>query len=289
MPESNQSNKFHKIVYEPFFHFLLLGVALFLVYFLLNPVANNNIENQINITRGDIDRFQKIFQKQWQRQATDAEMQGLIRAHLKEEVLYREALAMGLEKDDTIVRRRLAQKVEFLITDVTVPNTVDDKTLMTYYENNPKRYARSAILTFRHIYFNPDQRAERIMDEANALLQTLKSTGADMDVKAEYSDRFMLPLQYQSASEQEIARGFGRDFANQLVQLEAGSWQGPIQSGYGLHLVYIQQHESASMYPFDEVRERVKNDYLFELRQTRNDEVLNKLKARYEIIIEGKN
>ena len=275
-----------KILREPLLHFLLLGGIIFLVFFMLNP-GEYNASNQIRVTQGDIDRFKQVFQKQWQRQPTEEELQGLIRGHLKEEVLYREALAMGLEKDDTIVRRRLAQKVEFLITDVTVPTDVDDKELMAFYEKNAARYTRAARLSFRHIYFNPDIRGERMMDEANATLHTLQSTKAGMAVPDTYGDRYMLPLKYEPAAEDEIARAFGSDFAEQLLQTEPGRWQGPIRSGYGVHLVYIQHRDAASVYPFNEVRERVKNDYLFDLRQTRNEEVLEKLKARYEILIEG--
>ena len=271
---------------DPLFHFLLLGAIIFVTYFILNP-AEDNAGNQIKITQNDIDRFGQIFQKQWQRKPNKQELEGLVRAHLKEEILYREALAMGLEKDDTIVRRRLAQKVEFLITDVTVPSEVADKELLTFYEKNTQRYTRAAKLSFRHIYFNPDIRGERMMDEANVTLHTLQSTNAGLNVPDTYGDRYMLPLQYELTSEQEVARAFGRDFAEQLVQLEPGSWQGPVRSGYGVHLVYIKQRVASSVYPFNEVRERVKNDYLFDLRQTRNEEVLEKLKARYEIIVEG--
>jgi len=287
MPKFNFANGLSKIVYEPFFHFVLLGAVIFLIFTYLNPITDKNLENQIRITQGDIDRFQQIFKKQWQRLPTEAEMQGLIRAHLKEEVLYREALAMGLEKDDTIVRRRLAQKVEFLIADVTVPTEIDDVTLMEYYQKNSESYSRAAKLSFRHLYFNPDTRAERLMDEINATLKTLHDTKAGIDVAQEYGDRFMLGSIYDLASTDEIKREYGAEFAQQLELLEPGAWQGPIKSGYGLHLVYVQQRETASVYPFPEVRGRVKNDYLFELRQTRNEAVLEKLKERYEIVIEN--
>ncbi len=275
----------HKILHEPLFHFLLLGALIFLVYFHLNPADGISASNQIHINQNDMDRFVQIFQKQWNRKPTRQEMEGLVRAHLKEEILYREALALGLEKDDTIVRRRLGQKMEFLITDVTVPSEVDDKELMEFYEKNSARYTRAARMSFRHIYFNPDQRGERLFDEANATLKTLKTTNANTDVPDEYGDRFMLQLHYSQHSVDEIARKFGREFANSLIGLTPGTWQGPIKSGYGVHLVYIQERDAASVYPFSEVRERVKNDYLFELRQTRNEEVLEKLKSRYEITV----
>jgi hypothetical protein len=273
-----------KILKEPLFHFLLLGAIIFVAYFILNP-GENDATNQITINQNDIDRFVQIFEKQWNRKPTRQEMDGLVRAHLKEEILYREALALGLEKDDTIVRRRLAQKMEFLITDVTVPTEVDDRELMAFYEKHPERYTRAARMSFRHIYFNPDQRGERLLDEANATLATLQATNAGVDVPEEYGDRFMLQQQYSQQSTGQIARMFGGEFANKLVELTTQTWQGPIKSGYGVHLVYIEQREAASVYPFSEMRERVKNDYLYDLRQTRNEEILEKLKSRYEITI----
>ena len=274
-----------KILREPLIHFLLLGAVIFLAYFYLNPADGSYAGNQIHISQNDMDRFVQIFQKQWNRKPTRQEMEGLVRAHLKEEILYREALALGLQKDDTIVRRRLAQKMEFLITDVIVPAEVDDVDLIEYYKNKPERYTRAARMSFRHIYFNPDQRGNRLLDEAEATLATLQATKVGAEVPDNYGDRFMLQQEYNLQSTGQIARMFGGEFADELVDLTPGSWKGPIKSGYGLHLVYIQKREAASLYPFTEVRDRVKNDYLFELRQKRNEEMLEKLKMRYEISV----
>jgi peptidyl-prolyl cis-trans isomerase C len=271
---------------EPFTHFLLIGLAIFVAFYWTNPDWSSDSNNTITISRGDIDRYKQIFRKQWQRDPTSEELEGLIRSHLKEEILYREALALGLEKDDTIVRRRLAQKMEFLITDATVPADVDDKELMAFYEKNQSRYTQTARLSFTHIYFNPDRRGERLLDEVQATLKTLQTTQAGPDVPNDYGDRFMLNSLYAQKSTDEIAREFGQEFASRLTTLTPGKWEGPVQSGYGLHLVYISQHATASAIPLADVRERVKNDYLFELRQERNQQVLDKLKERYQIVIE---
>jgi hypothetical protein len=276
----------HKILRDPLVHFLVLGAILFISYSILNPAENLATSNQIRITKGDIERFEQIYRKLWQRPPTPEELKGLINTHVKEEVLYREALAMGLDKDDTIVRRRLAQKVEFLIADVTLPSDVDDSDLMAFYENNATRYSRAATLTFRHIYFNPDQRGERTTDEANATLQTLQTTKAGSEIEDDLGDRFMLQAGYQHKTTDEIARDFGREFTEKLVTLETGTWQGPVKSGYGLHLVFIDERQASSTYPFEEVRERVRDDYLYELRKSQNEAVLEKLKSRYEIVIE---
>lgn len=277
-----------KLLRDPLLHFLILGTLLFVVYTALNPPAETMAGNQIRVTQGDIDRLRQIFEKQRQYPPTAEELQGLIQAHLKEEVLYREALAMGLDKDDAIVRRRMAQKLEFLITDVTVPDEVDDAVLLAFYETNAADYMRAARLSFRHIYFNPDRRGERLLDEANAALQTLQTTGAGLQAPDDMGDRSMLGTQFQQKSTLEISRVFGSEFADGIVTLTPGSWQGPIRSGYGLHLVLVYEREAADRHAFAEVRERVKNDYLFELRQSRNEEVLDKLKSRYEIVVDGK-
>lgn len=276
----------HKILRDPLVHFLALGAILFTAYSVINPSENLADSNQIRITKGDIERFEQLYRKLWQRPPTQEELQGLINAHVKEEVLYREALAMGLDKDDAIVRRRLAQKVEFLISDVTLPSDVDNRDLMAFYENNASRYSRSAILSFRHIYFNPDQRGQRTLDEANTTLQTLKETKAKSEAGTELGDRFLLQTQYQQKTTDEIARDFGHEFADKLESLEPVAWHGPIRSGYGIHLVFIEERESSGTYPFSEVRERVRDDYLFNLRQTQNEAVVEKLKSRYEIIVE---
>jgi peptidyl-prolyl cis-trans isomerase C len=273
------------ILREPLLHFLILGALLFLIYLWVNPPAKSAAPNQIQVSQNDLERMVQVFQKQWQRSPTKEELDGLVSAHLKEEVLYREALAMGLEKDDTIVRRRLAQKMEFLITDVTDPGSVEDKALQTFYEKNAARYRRAAKLTFRQIYFNPAKRGQRIGDEANATLKTLQKTHAGMNVPQDYGDRIMLQPRYSQISTDDIARDFGREFADKLATLTPGSWQGPIQSGFGLHLVFIQRHETTSLLPLADIREQVLNDYLYELRQTRSEELVGKLKARYQISI----
>jgi peptidyl-prolyl cis-trans isomerase C len=270
---------------DPLLHFLLLGAVIFLAYLWLNPGDKFAAGNQIHVGQNNIDRLVQIFQKQWQRMPTRQELDGLVSAHLKEEILYREALALGLEKDDAIVRRRLAQKMEFLITDITDPDKIDENDLVTFYENNGARYTRAAILSFRQIYFNPELRGDRITDEADAALETLQTTHAGIDTPDEPGDPSMLQQTYNRASTDDIARDFGRAFADKLATLTPGSWHGRIESGYGLHLVYIQAREDAGVLPFAEVREQVRNDYLYELRQSRSDATLEKLKSRYEITI----
>lgn len=276
-----------KILRDPLFHFVLLGMLLFAVYYLINPPDEVVSDNLILITQGDIDRFRQIYKKQWQSDPSPQQLDALIDAQVREEVLYREALAMGLDKDDAIVRRRMAQKVEFLITDVTLPDDVDDEELKAFYDARAADYTRAARLSFRHIYFNPERRGARVVDEAEATLQTLRAISAGLTVAEDLGDSFLLRTQFQRESTEDIARQLGKEFAAKIVTLKPGSWQGPVSSGYGIHLVFVYEREAAAPYPFAQIRERIKNDFLFELRRKRNDEVLEKLKSRYQIIVEG--
>jgi hypothetical protein len=159
--------------------------------------------------------------------------------------------------------------------------------LQAFYEENAADYMRAAKLSFRHIYFNPDRRGNRLLDEASGALQTLQSTGAGLQAPDDMGDRFMLGTQFQQSSTVEISRVLGSEFADSIAALTPGSWQGPIKSGYGLHLVIVYEREAAGRHAFAEVRDRVQTDYLFELRQNNNEAVLEKLKARYEIVVDG--
>jgi len=273
----------NKILKDPLFHFLLIGFAIFVLYGVLNKdLASDNI-NVISVNDSDIEQLKALWQKQWQRPPTKQELDGLVESHIREQVFYREALAMGLDKDDTIVRRRLMQKMEFLVADVSLPEDPETSALQEYYQNHLDRYREPARLSFSHIYFSVDQRGERAEQEAKAALDSLKKTGADANFPADMGDRFMLPSNYANRSTDEIARDFGKEFAEQVAASPMRQWQGPVASGYGLHLVYISEVETAHVRELEEVKEQVKNDYLFDLRQEANKNVYDKLRERYEI------
>jgi peptidyl-prolyl cis-trans isomerase C len=273
----------NNILKDPLFHFLLIGFAIFALYGVLNKDRASDNINVISVNESDIEQLKALWQKQWQRPPTKQELDGLVESHIREQVFYREALAMGLDKDDTIVRRRLMQKMEFLVADVSLPEDPEANALQEYYQNHLDRYREPARLSFSHIYFSVDQRGERAEQEAKAALDSLKKTGADANFPADIGDRFMLPSNYANRSTDEIARDFGKEFAEQVAASPMRQWQGPVASGYGLHLVYISEVETARVRELEEVKEQVKNDYLFDLRQDANKKVYEKLRERYEI------
>jgi hypothetical protein len=240
---------------EPLVHFLVIGLLLFVVFALVGE-DRRAAGNRIEITDADIDQLVAIFRKQWQRPPDPQELQGLIDSRIREEVLYREALAMGLDKDDTIVRRRLAQKVEFLMGDVSGVTEPDDATLQAYYEKHAERYREPPRLGFTQIYFSTDRRGEQAATDANALLARLRATRTGPGQLADEGDPIMLPRVYVDARTDGIARDFGGTFAEEISGLQAKQWQGPVVSGYGLHLVYIDSRKQARLPPLDQVRSR---------------------------------
>jgi len=270
---------------EPLLHFLLIGALLFGLFALTNKVTTGG-ENVIKITQADIEQLQSLFQRQWQRSPTPQELQTLVDGLIREEVLYREALALGLDRNDTIVRRRMAQKIEFLVGDTAVPAKPDNAALAAYYEKHKERYREPARLTFRHIYFSTDKRGERAEKDAADALKRLRSSKQASQRTAELGDRFMLANRYAEKGTDELAREFGGTFAEGIAKAPVGQWHGPVISGYGLHLVYVRARTEAQIAPLADVHERVAADWLIDQRQEANERVFQRLRSRYEIVVD---
>ncbi len=271
-----------RLLREPLVHFLAIGVLLFVLYALVSD-DRRDAGNRIEISAADVDQLMLIFEKQWQRSPTPQELQGLIDARIREEVLYREALALGLDEDDTIVRRRLVQKVEFLMADGDGVSEPDDETLQAYFIKNAQYYRKPARLSFSHVFFSPDQRGEQAASDAEVLLARLRAQSPRVTQAPDEGDPIMLPPVYVNRGTEEISRDFGPFFAQQLSELETGQWHGPITSGYGLHLVYIDSRDKSRLPPLEQVRERVVNDWLVEQKHAADKRIYERLRSRYQV------
>jgi parvulin-like peptidyl-prolyl isomerase len=214
-------------------------------------------------------------------------MAGLINDFVKEEILYREALGLGLDQGDTIIRRRLGQKLEFLSKDLNVQPEPSEEELQTFLKENTEQFMIPARITFSHIYLNADHRGDSVDKDAEELLATIRSQSSPVDL-ATVGDRFMLQNEYVDYSQREISRLFGGSFAESLFSLEQGSWQGPIFSGYGLHLVFIKGKTEARLPSLEEVREQVKLEYVSVKERQANEAFYQKLRDQYEVVIEPK-
>jgi hypothetical protein len=270
-------------LHEPLLHFLLIGAAIFVLFY---QVADPETvaDNRIVIAEADIDRMITLYERKMQRLPTQQELKGLVDAEIREQILYREAMAMGLDEDDTIVRRRLAQKVEFMFNDIIDTADPTDAELQQFHDKNPDKFRESARTSFVHVYLNTDRRGDNIETDAEQLLAALNTTDNPLD-PANAGDPFMFGYAFDNQSEHQVMGMFGRDFAESLATLTPGSWQGPVASGYGLHLVYVNDRTESWLPPLDEIRDSVLYELMAERRQQANKAFYQSLRERYQVIV----
>lgn len=273
-----------KFLKEPLLHFLVLGVALFALFgWKGNDDASPAID-EIVVTPGRIEQLVSGFLKTWQRPPTEPELVGLINEFVREEIFYREALAMGLDKDDTIVRRRMQQKLEFITEDIMVLPEPTEEDLAAYLQDHIDAFRFDDELSFKHIFLNPDTRGDTLGADAAALLVRLH-LDAGIDTHA-LGDRFMLGYEFETATAFEIEKAFGKSFITDLLKQPVQAWSGPIESGYGMHLIYIEQKIQARHPTLNEVRTEVTHEWKAAKRKEMNEAFYDKLSERYVITIE---
>jgi hypothetical protein len=272
---------------EPLFHFLLLGCVFFLLYQLLVDGGEGEAAGrmQIRISEARIEAIAAGFEKTWQRPPSVAEMDSLLQGFVREEIYYREALALGLDQDDPVLRQRLAQKLRFLLEDLTQLAEPTEAELQAYLDANPDAYRRSPSFSLRMVYLNPELRGADIDVEAEAGKLLTRLRAGDVTA-ADTGDTTMLPRRYENESLPNIGRDMGRDFVQQLVDVPVGSWQGPLVSSFGLHLVYIEERIDSKLPVLDEVRKPVLRDWTSEQRRQANEANYQELHKRYQVIIE---
>jgi hypothetical protein len=271
---------------EPLFHVLLIGAAVFAVYYALNPGAGQRQDaNRIVITADDVAQLRIAWMAQWRRPPTADEMRNLLDGKVREEVLSREATALGLDKDDTIIKRRLAQKMEFVMDDVAALREPTEDELRRWFAQNPQRFALPALVTFRHLYFSPDRRGTRARDDAAAVLQKLAGKPEEIPELAALADPFMFQDFYAERAPDQVAGIFGSDFAQALLRLKPGQWQGPVESGLGWHLIWIESKLPGRVPPFEEIEAAVKSEWTDEQRAEAKRKLFETMRAHYQIVL----
>jgi peptidyl-prolyl cis-trans isomerase C len=271
---------------EPLVHFLLLGAALFGAYSYFEPrLGGPEASRQIQLTPDELLQLALVFQSQWQRPPTQAEFGQLVENKVHEEVLYREAVAMGLDKDDTIVKRRMAQKMQFLAEDVAAAYEPTRAELEAWYAKNADRFALPGRLNFRHLYFSPDRRGERARDAADKALAKLADQPVDSNLAASLGDPFMLQDYYGDRSSEQLAKEFGPAFAQAIFRAKPGAWQGPIESGFGWHLVFVDSVVPGHAPAFAEVASDVKTAWLGERKAEAWRKAYDAMRAKYTVLL----
>ena len=271
---------------EPLLHFLVLGALFFGAYALMNR-GRGGVESskQIQLTLDDLNQLLLLFQSQWRREPTPDELTRLVESRVQEEVLYREALAMGLDKDDTIVRRRMAQKMQFLAEDVATAREPSRAELASWYAENSDEFELPTRVSFRHLYFSPDRRGKRARAEAAKALERLAAEPEDSKLAASLADPFMFQDYYGDRSSEELAKEFGPPFAQSVTKLAPGSWQGPIESGYGWHLVFVDTVVPGRIPPFEEVEADVKTAWLGDQKEHAWRRAYEEMRAKYTVLL----
>ena len=273
---------------EPLLHFLLIGLVLFGVYRASNPVVvQQENRSRIELTDDDLRQLELAWMAQWRRPPTPEEVHRLVEGKVREEILYREALALGLEQGDMIVKRRMVQKMEFLAEDLSALREPNREELMAWFEDNPQRFTIAGRASFRHLYFAFDKRGERGREAAAGVLVTLADRPGDWPSAGALADPFMFQDYYGDRSPEQVANVFGAKFTRSLFQLQPGSWHGPIESGFGWHLVWVESMTPAHVPAFEEVEPEVRSAWVAEQRAEFKRQVYEAMRARYEIVLPG--
>jgi peptidyl-prolyl cis-trans isomerase C len=268
---------------EPLLHFLIAGALIFAVYDLLQPPADQRAQaNQIVVTNDDLRQIAVAWLAQRGTVPTVGEMHALVDQKVREEMLSREAIALGLDKDDEMIRRRLAQKMDFLAADIAAVQNPSEAELRAWFRQNTAQFALPPRASFRHLYFSFD-RGLSARDAAVAALAQLDA-GAD-PASGVAADPFMFRDYYGERTPEQIAKEFGPDFAKAVFQVDPGGWQGPIRSGYGWHLVFVSGSDPGRIPAFEEVEPDVKSAWLDQKQAEIKRIAFEAMRARYAVIV----
>jgi hypothetical protein len=268
------------LVREPLLHFLLIGLALFLWYGRVAPAGTD--PSRIVVTQAQVDLMVRQFQATWSRPPTPPELRGLVDAYVTDEMLFREGRDLGLGEDDAVIKRRIRQKYQVMSEELLATEPPSDEELAKYLERHADRFRSPGTVTFEQVVVaDAGPGAEREVERARKALDG----GAD---PVNVGRPTMLPLREDGAPLDLVARDFGQEFVSQLADAPLGQWHGPVQSGFGTHLVRVTQRTPGALPPLDEIRVAVTREWERERRQRALEANLADLRRRYAVVIEAK-
>lgn len=257
---------------------MLIGLALFLLFGQASP--NGGSSRRIVIGQEQVDALIRQHRSTWNRVPTQAELQSLIDVYVRDEILYREGVALGLDRDDAVVKRRVRQKFE-LIAEEQNRSEPTDEDLQSFMNSNPARFARPPVVSLDQVYFDPSVAGPDDVEAAKAALRQGESP-------ASFGQASMLPGRIERSSLELVSRDFGGAFALQVGRVPVGQWTGPVMSGIGLHLVRVRSRTRPELPPLDQVRSVVAREWESDRRIRARDDSLRKLRDEYDVVIEGK-
>ena len=275
-----------RLLREPVVHFLLIGGLLFGVYS-LTPVgrAMPAASREIRLSSDELAQLVLLFKSQWRREPTAEEFNRLLEDKVQGEILYREALAMGLDTNDEIVKRRMAQKMQFLAEDVAAAREPTSVELRAWYEKNSASFAQPPRVSFRHLYFSPDRRGARAREDAAQVLAKLAGQPEDAKSAASLADPFMFQDHYRDRAPEFLGKEFGPQFARAVATLPPASWQGPVESGFGWHLVFLDTVIPGRVPAFEEIESDVRTAWLAEQKALAWRKAYKEMRAKYTLLL----
>lgn len=276
-----------KLIREPLIHFLLIGAGLFLLYgWKGNPasIQDGLQSSTIIVARDTIDQLVAAFTRTWMRPPTEREVEGLVENFIRDEIYYREAVAIGLDRGDALIRRKLRQKMEFILEDIAAQTEPTDEELERFMTEHREQYLIDPQLSFRQVFVSVDRRGDGAEPYARQLLEQLDG-GADPDG---LGDSFPINQTTELSPLWKIKKDYGEAFSTQLLDLETGRWLGPLRSGFGLHLVFIDRRLVQPLPQLEDLREIVKRDWAVTLQNKLKDDAYARIRERYTITIEKK-
>ncbi|WP_298534882.1 peptidylprolyl isomerase [uncultured Algibacter sp.] len=271
----------NKIIKDPLVHFLLLGLVLFLIY---NKVNDQNFEqDKIIIDSNEVKQLVAKWDMQWKRPPTEEELTNIIIQDLRQEVFYKEALKMNLDHNDEIIKRRLSQKMQFLSNDLATLSQPSEEDLDKYYKEHSPKYRSPYIYTLYQIVFtndnhkNPVEKANTIFkNERNLSFEQMRSKG----------DNLPIPYYFENVTSHELAGQIGVKFSENLTTVKENSWYGPVNSGFGEHLVYVIERKEPTLPRLQDVKSEVLRDFQYDKQIELKEAIFQSLKKNYDIVID---
>ena len=285
-PDPQPSPLATRLVREPLIHFFILGLAVFGLHAALDrkPAATVNDPYLVEVSSADIEWMRTLFTKRMGREPTVQDLRSQVNQLIREQILSREAVAVGLDEGDMVVRRRLAQKMEFLFKDSSAIAEPTEEDLRTFFFENRRKYEMPPQITFTQVYFSIDRRG---VEGAKQTAQTLVKEDGDPYRVATLGDGSILSPHCTQCSVREISNRFGLDFAETVKNLAPGSWHGPVKSAYGFHAVYIHERRDTKLPKYREIIDRIKNDWMSEKQEETTRRVFGEIRSRYRVLVEG--
>lgn len=282
----HKHSSFSNLIKEPLLHFLLLGAGLFLLYSQLNSNKEPNDRENIVISKLRVESLTTAFLRERGRFPVEQEIKNIIENDIAQEVLYREALALKLDKDDIIIHRRLSQKMKYLFEDSAILDEPTNEELEAYVKAHPLKFTLPATLSFSQVYFKPKMHKDNVKEDLNVLAKSLKQKGPRDAFTL--GDSSLFSYEYINRRETDVLNIFGQGFSRKIFEIKPDVWQGPVTSEYGLHFVYIYNKHEAKLAPLEQIKEGVTLEYNQERQKEANEVFFKSLRDRYNVIVEYK-